>query len=218
MAYDVDKIRFYSDLVKYISSKDYYKNARILIAPVGTGEESLYLMNIYKSIYGIDISNTALLCCPGHIKTIEGDILESGFENEYFDIIICPLFLHHVHKIGFLPFLQEFHRILKRGGVLAIQEPNILYPLFWVTSFLRKLLGNVTRLVPDEKPIYPNRLTKDLNNVGFSNISIKGLSLSHQRIPIFIQAIFLLFDFLFRNIWPLKLLYSHIAWYCEKPE
>jgi len=129
LAYDVAKIRFYSDLVKYISSKDYYKNARILIAPIGTGEESLYLMNIYKSIYGIDISNTALLCCPGHIKTIEGDILESGFENEYFDIIICPLFLHHVHKIGFLPFLQEFHRILKRGGGTCYSGTQYFIPI-----------------------------------------------------------------------------------------
>ena len=171
---------------------------------------------MFKSIYGIDLSKTALSHCPGNIKTIEGNILESGFDNEHFDIIICPLFLHHIYKIGFSPFLKEFYRILKKGGVLAIQEPNILFPFFWVTSMLRRFMGNVTGLVPDERPIFPNQLTKELNNVGFKNISLKGLSLGHQRFPTFLQAILLLFDYPFRNIWPLKLLCSHIGWYSEK--
>jgi len=79
-------------------------------------------------------------------------------------------------------------------------------------------MGDVIGLVPDERPISPNQLTEELNNVGFSNSSLKGLSLGHQRFPPFLRAILLLFDYPFRNLWPLKFLCSYIAWYCEKPK
>ena len=51
--------------------------------------------------------------------------------------------------------------------------PNILFPFLWVTSMLRRLMGDVTGLVPDERPIFPNQLTKELYNVGFKGDKIK---------------------------------------------
>ncbi len=39
LANETQKIRFYGYLSKYISNKPYFHNAKILIAPIGTGEE-----------------------------------------------------------------------------------------------------------------------------------------------------------------------------------
>jgi len=89
----------------------------------------------------------------GHIVTKKADILVSGEKGESFDIIICPLFLHHVHNVGFIPFLKEYYRLL-RGGVLAIQEPGAFFPPSWVASLLRVFMGNVTGLVEGERLVH----------------------------------------------------------------
>ena len=93
------------------------------------------------------------------------------YPNNYFDVVICPQFLHHVHTLGFNPYLKEFYRVLRPGGILAIQEPSILYPIVWIMSVLRSIIGNVTNLVEDECPIFPNKLTKNLKQIGFQNMT-----------------------------------------------
>ncbi len=117
---EIEKIRFYGYLSKYISDKPYYRKAKVLIAPIGTGHEIKYLQGLYSEVHGIDISERALGQCPANIVTKKGDILQSGETAESFDIILCPLFLHHVHKVGFSPFLEEYYRLLRRGGGCAL--------------------------------------------------------------------------------------------------
>ena len=125
----VEKIRFYGYLSRYISAKPYYRKAKVLIAPIGTGHEIKYLQGLSTEICGMDISEMALARCPAHIVTKKVDILQSGEAAESFDIIICPLFLHHVHKVGFSPFLAEYYRLL-RGGVLSLfMNPARFFPL-----------------------------------------------------------------------------------------
>lgn len=217
MAYHIEKIRFYGYLSRYVSSKPYYKKAKILVAPIGTGNEVVYLQGMYAEICGMDISQKALDQCPAHIVTKKVNILHSEEASEYFDIIICPLFLHHVHKVGFNPFLEEYYRLLRPGGVLAIHEPSILFPPSQVTSFLRSVMGDVTGLVPDERPIYPTAVTKSLDEAGFVRINYRGLSFSHCRYPVFLQAMIILLDWPWRVIWPFKFFSNGIGWYCEKP-
>jgi len=214
---EIEKIRFYGFLAKYIRHEPFYGHAKILLAPVGSGFEIKYLQGLYSEIHGIDISPEAISMCPREIITKEGDILSSGYEDEAFNVVICPLFLHHVHKVGFKPFLYEYYRILKGGGVLAIEEPSILFPLSWLAIFLRKLMGNVTGLVPDEKPVYPPSITKVLKEVGFTNIRIRGLHFNHVRFPVLLQLFSLFFDYLFRIMSPFKYFCNGIGWYCRKP-
>ncbi|MFH1616280.1 MAG: class I SAM-dependent methyltransferase [Planctomycetota bacterium] len=216
LAGQVEKIRFYGYLSRYISTKPYYGKAKVLIAPVGVGDDIRYLEGLYAEMHGIDISEIAVSQCPAHIVTKRGDILQSGYESESFDIILCPLFLHHIHNVGFTPFLNEYYRILRHGGVLAIHEPSVFFPPSRFACFLRRFMGNVTGLVPDERPIYPPSLTKHLKQIGLVNVQYHGLSFSHVRYPVFLQALNLLFDWPWRLLWPFKLFSSGIAWYCEK--
>lgn len=78
-------------------------------------------------------------------------------------------------------------------------------------------MGNVTGLVFNEKPIYPTALTKSLKETGFVHIRYRGLSFSHVRYPVFLQAMILMLDYPWRVLWPFKLFSNGIGWYCEKP-
>jgi SAM-dependent methyltransferase len=216
LAGGVEKIRFYGHLAKFMRSAPYYGKAKALLAPIGAGLEIGYVAPLCSSIHGIDISPIALSRCPRHVITRQGDIRTSGYPSDTFDLVVCPLFLHHVHKVGFDPFVREFFRILKPGGVLAVQEPNMFFPPAVLTRCLRAFLGNVTGLVPDEKPVNPAAVTRCLQQAGFTRVCSIGLSISHIRFPVFLQAANLMIDAPFRRIWPLMWLCNEIGWYGEK--
>ena len=213
---DVQKIRFYGNLCKYVQRKEYWGKAKILMAPVGNGLDIKYLQGIYSELHGIDISDDALSDCPGNIIKREGDILKSGYEDSSFDIVLCVLFLHPVHDIGFTQYIKEFHRLLIPGGTIAIMEPNNIYPFSWLTAMATKILGNVTGKVKGERPIFVPDLTRILQQSGFKNLRIRGLTYNHVRFPCILQSFFNSFDFVFRGIWPFYLLASHVGWFCEK--
>lgn len=213
---DLDKIRFYGCLFRFISSMPYKNNADVLIAPVGDGHDMLYLQGIFGNLHGIDLSPKALSKCSNLIIKKEGDVLNSDYEDESFDIIICSLFLHHVHNIGFDPFIKEYYRLLRRGGVLAILEPSALYPMSFVFSFLNRTLGNVTGKVLGERPISPKTLNKTLKKMNFENIYTRGISFNHVRFPCWMQFIINLLDFPFRWLTPFNLFSESIGWYCKK--
>lgn len=158
----------------------------------------------------------SLGACPKSIITREADILRSGYEDQAFDLIVCSQFLHHVHATGFRPFLQEFHRMLRRGGILAILEPSKLYPFSWITAMARRCLGNVTGLVAGERPINPMLLTRELKRAGFRRVQVRGLLFTHVRFPTLIQHLSDALDCPFRRITPFRLFAASVAWYCEK--
>jgi SAM-dependent methyltransferase len=216
---DVQTLRFYSELFHYIKRTPYRNNARILLAPVGDGREYFYLKNVFtgvQEVHGIDISPICLAACPGSIIAKEADILFSGYTEQSFDVVVCSQFLHHVHAVGFDPFIREFYRLLQKGGTLAILEPSRLYPFGSITAFARKLMGNVTGLVDGERPISPRILTDSLMRAGFENIRLRGLVFSHVRFPALVQHIMDAVDYPFRVLPPFKLFAHSIGWFCTK--
>ncbi len=156
---------------------------------------------------GIDISREALTLLQTRfcgVPMICGDILTMPFKDETFDLIICDLFLHHVVDEGFDKYITEFKRLLRRGGLLLIQEPSILFPLTWVTLLLRRLFYFVTGQevmghVHHERPFVPLSLVKTLEQAGFSEINVEASSFVHNRFPLFLGKITALMQkFLFR--------------------
>jgi SAM-dependent methyltransferase len=212
----LEKIRFYGSLARRMRSAPCFGKAQALVAPIGSGLEVGYLDALCESIHGIDISAAALSKCPRHVVTRQADIRTSGYPSDTFDLVVCPLFLHHVHKVGFDPYVREFFRILRPGGLLAVQEPSRFFPPGALMRSLRAVLGNVTGLVPDEKPVNPLAVTRSLRRAGFTRVRTVGLSISHIRYPVFLQAVNLMIDAPFRRIWPLTLLCNGIGWFCEK--
>jgi len=211
------KIRFYGLLYRCIKDMSFCQHAEILMAPVGNGGDLQCLQGIYKSVSGIDLSSKALQYCPNVIVKKEGNILDSGYPDQRFDVVVCSLFLHHVHKEGFAPFVKEFFRILKPGGVLAVLEPSALYPLVIPFRLLEKVMGNVSGKVCDERPILPLKLNKIITEAGFINLTARGMSFSHPRLPSWIQNVFALIDYPLRVLPLVKYCSSAVAWVCKKP-
>ena len=213
---EVQKIRFYGYLYRYIKKKPYRNNATVLMSPIGNGDDLHYLEGIFNVVHGIDISSIALSNCPNTIIKKEGDILHSGYEDESFDIVICSLFLHHVHETGFEPFIKEFSRLLRKGGTLAILEPSAMYPFSWITALAQKVMGNVSGKVEGERPISRLKVTNILKVIGFKRILTRGLTFNHVRFPCAIQHFINLFDYPLRLFGPFNLFANSIGWFCEK--
>lgn len=107
-------------LIKFVQ-----KDAKILDAGSGTGGTLKCLKQAgFRNTQGIDSSELALnLSRKRGIKAIKkGDVNKLGFKSKTFDAIVCLDVLYHK---GVDPELavKEFFRILKKDGVLYVQEP-----------------------------------------------------------------------------------------------
>lgn len=189
---------------------------KMLIAPCGTGADQDILEGLAEKYFGIDICKKVVDKCPPGIEKKVGDIRDSGYESEHFDVVASFLFFHHLHRCGFDPFLAEFFRVLKKGGLLFIMEPGNLYPIHWVTYAGRKVFGNITGSVPDERPVFPPALTRSIKRCGFGIQLIRCVSFSHVRLPVPLQKAL---DFLSNPLRKIPLLNqggSIILWICRK--
>jgi len=112
----VVKIYPYFDIIK--------DSKKILDIGCGKGTFLNMLRKHNKETYGIepDINANKILEKNGHIA-IEGDILSSNFNDNFFDVITLFQVFEHIETPS--AFLQETSRILKPGGYLIIGTPNI---------------------------------------------------------------------------------------------
>lgn len=217
---DLQTGRFYAELYRYLEKKRQRRDALVLLAPAGNGRDYYYLTNVFTSIrgvHGIDLSAQGLGFCPRPVETREADILRSGYADNSFDVVICAQFLHHIHAVGFASFLQEFHRVLKPGGTLAVLEPSCLYPIWRLAALGRRFMGNVTGLVNDERPVRPGAVTAALAATGFDDVRVRGLLFSHVRVPSPVQHLIDAVDYPLRVLPGLRNFANSVGWYCSKP-
>lgn len=105
-----------------------YSGAKILDVGTGNGNFIRILMDLddgFDSIVGIDVLNSAITACNANfnderLEFIKMNILNSGFEDDSFDIISLSNSLHHLKDIE--RTLLEMERILAPGGILIFCE------------------------------------------------------------------------------------------------
>ncbi len=106
------------------------QNKRIIDIGCGGGiyTKELALMGA-KSVVGLDFSKEILQAakenCSGfsNISFIHGDAHSTPYPNDTFDIVISRAVIHHLQDIP--TFLREASRILKKNGVLIVQDRTI---------------------------------------------------------------------------------------------
>jgi SAM-dependent methyltransferase len=178
-------------IVSQIARTHKLVDPKMLIAPLGTGDDIKYFRYISKNIYGIDISEVAInRVMDEDVKKYVGDMKNMNmFSNAQFDIVLIPLFFHHFLKFGFDEFLREAYRVLKPGGFIFALEPSVLHPMSWITRTAKMIFGNITGQVEDEAPFIPSKLVTAMKRCGFQEVNVCGASFSHNRIPIWLAKI-----------------------------
>lgn len=140
---------------------------RILEIGAGTGEYTQHLAAFFpeSKITAIDISPKILKVAEKKCKKFSNVTFEvaSAYDLPYkkneFDLVCGFYILHHIDPVA---SLQEAHRVLKKGGLAAFYEPNLLNPVVFAIKsipWLKKRVGDS----PEEWAINPLSL-----NTGFA--------------------------------------------------
>ena len=104
---------------KYLPKR---KNLKILDVGCGTGIV-LKMLEKYGTVYGIDIDDQAIhFCKKRELNNIKKANIENiPYKDNYFDIITCLDVLYH-EKVNDKKALCEFHRILKKDGIIIVND------------------------------------------------------------------------------------------------
>lgn len=97
---------------------------KILDAGCGKGRFLKNLQTIFPQaeLYGIDISEKLLSCCPENIETKYGSALKIEYPDNYFDMVFSIEVIEHVIFIE--NAIRELVRVLKPGGTIIIIDKN----------------------------------------------------------------------------------------------
>ena len=140
-------------------------------------------------IYSIDVSSELLnqtrKRVPGS-KLILADAEKLPFNDGTFDIVVGSSVLHHLDiKVA----LTEIFRVLKKTGVIAFAEPNMLNPQIALERscpFMRKLF----HATPKETAFFRWQTVGLFKNAGFTDIEVSPYGFLHPKTPeCFTQAV-----------------------------
>jgi len=99
---------------------------RVLDAMCGSGQISEFVYQKQCELHGLDISERQIALyrerfpnASSHVRSV----LETGFPDHYFDIVLMCGGLHHVHP-DINRAVTELHRILRPGGLFLFAEPH----------------------------------------------------------------------------------------------
>jgi demethylmenaquinone methyltransferase/2-methoxy-6-polyprenyl-1,4-benzoquinol methylase len=173
------------------------ENAIVLDVACGTGDLSVELQMSGKAkVFGTDFCRPMLAIAAEknpkndlQIPYLEADGMNLSFEKETFDAVTIAFGLRNFSN--WQDGLVELHRILKKGGKLAILEfstPNV--PgfrqafQFYFSNILPRIGGAVSgsrgayEYLPDSVSRFPNQkgLSKMMEEVGFTDVEYKNLT------------------------------------------
>lgn len=173
------------------------RDAVVLDVACGTGDLSIELRSKAKArVVGTDfcrpmlsIAKTKTSDLGFTIPYVEGDALGLSFADESFDAVTIAFGLRNL--ANFQDGLTELHRILKKGGKLAILEfsspviPGFRQLFnFYFTSILPRIGGAVSgsrgayEYLPDSVSKFPDQknLAEMMRKTGFENVEYKNLT------------------------------------------
>ena len=124
------KARYLCEIAKkYLGNT---RNLSVLDLGCGVGLTDRFLNTEFRKLYGIDISEgiieKAALTNPSVCYQVY-DGKRIPFTEESMDIVFTVCVMHHISPSVWLDMIREFHRVLKKGGLLVIFEHNPFNPL-----------------------------------------------------------------------------------------
>lgn len=140
--------------------------SRILDAGAGTGGTIVLLKKAgFKNVVGIEKSDIAIsYSAKRGLKITEGDVNKLPFKKDSFDVVICLDVLYH-QGVNLGLAIKEFQRVLKKGGLLYLQEPAY--------NFLR---SRHDIAIATSRRFTKNQITKIVTMAGFKILKASYLN------------------------------------------
>ena len=121
------------------------------VLDIGCGEGSLLrrFEGKFEELYGLDVAPSCLReaeqkvkeFCPAEVSKFSFTEANADeclpFPDDYFDVVTCIAVIEHVFDVFFL--VKEVHRVLKPGGYVIAEVPNIAYLKYRISFLLGKL-------------------------------------------------------------------------------
>jgi len=153
------------------------KNNKMLDVGCGPG---LFLIEAKKrgwEVYGTEFTDKQLVYLKDKgINTLKGKLTNNSFEDGLFDVIISSEVIEHINNP--VEEMQQFHRLLRKGGVVYITTPNF-------NALERYLLKGDYEIIeyPEHLSYYtPTTINLLLTNNGFEKLKITTTGISIARI------------------------------------
>ena len=102
------------------------RNSKLLDLGCGTGRNSFFFADKSFKVYALDKSKLALnilnenIKGEQEIKTVQSEIDKIPYPNDFFDVVISTLVLHHGKIEQIRKWFDEIKRVLKKNGFLVI--------------------------------------------------------------------------------------------------
>lgn len=148
---------------KLVSIIDIHENVHFIDAGCGTGYavgEAAKRVNYKGLFYGVDLSSGMIEKAKEKFSDIENfhfitaNVESIPLDSEFFNIIICTNSFHHYFNPG--KALNEFYRLLKKGGKIYILDPT-------ADSILVKIADKIIKLLePQHVKLYSTKEFKQL--------------------------------------------------------
>ncbi|MBI2095697.1 MAG: class I SAM-dependent methyltransferase [Candidatus Omnitrophica bacterium] len=158
----------------------------VLEVGCGTGFFSERFIRSGIHLHAIDLSpellGRATARCGNQADFRVADIERLPFEKDSFDAVVGARVLHHLDLEA---AFKEVTRTLKKGGVIAFCEPNMLNPQIMIQKnvpLIKRLMGDT----PDETAFFKWRMRRFLAQNGFGEISVEPFDFLHPWVPNFL--------------------------------
>lgn len=166
-------------------------NSIVLFTGVGKGDV-IPLLSCKNAIFvGIDLNKMWIAQARKYCNCIVADGSRIPLKNESIDLVICNMALHHiVDQNGLESVIKESFRCLKKDGVFLSFEPNSFHPSGMLLNLINRfrLYHSLFGGSNYESAISPLLLLKILKKI-FPKAEMGNFTLSHPRLPIFIQKL-----------------------------
>lgn len=160
-------------LHQFISSEDV-----ILDVGCGPGRIEKYLAPHCGQLYAADVSQKMLDLAAERLSELDNVYLQkldgqslNLFADNFFDFVWCMLVLQHMEKEEAFVYLCEMFRVLKPGGRVFLQFPNILSEFYFENSFLRYVEGE-DRSPARVRPYSTIEVERFMRAAGFVDLNI----------------------------------------------
>jgi SAM-dependent methyltransferase len=183
-----DKAR--RDISRALRENGVTESSLVLSVATGDGIEIPLIEAVSTSIVGIDIALIALRRFREKFPypVFQGNVRSLPFRTGVFDACVVSGLLHHlVGHDELTPYLVEFCRVLRPGGLLVVVEPNSLYPVQLILGPINRVVQRYRPgwrgLVAHEQPISPRFMAGRLKRAGFQDVAYVGTTFLHNRMP-----------------------------------